>query len=290
MSFEDAGVGFDAPTADGGADTGSDSGSVESPISRTYVVSAFSIPDADDMGRVPGFNLDSMNSDGMGSGCVGAAPDYMSWTGEVGTDNQFVGSFNGILGAGGLNLQMSADEQIASGAQLLAMRVNDIDSFTADADVTLELFLVRQAVCVMSPCPLSGGVVADQAWRQDALSVTATPSPASIEDGQLRGGLTLLPLSFSSGSTNILLTIHDARVGAVISATGLTNGAIGGTLRADEIINDVTERIQPGSASTARPVIDGSADLEPTVDPNLCASMSIGIGFTAVPAMSVAPL
>ncbi len=100
----------------------------------------------------------------------------------------------------------------------------------------------------------------------------------------------MLPLTLQSGSTDILFTIHNARVEATISATGLTNGAIEGTLRVDEILNDVIERIQPGGTSTARPLIQSIADLEPTEDPNVCASMSIGIGFTAVPAMSVAPL
>lgn len=274
-----------------GPDAGGDSGPAMEAISQTYIVGAINIPNGpDDMNRVPGFNLDMVTSDGTAAGCVGVTEDFTSFTGEVGTDNQFVGALVGILAAVPLDVQMAVDEQIASGALLLAMRVNDINSFSADSSVTLELFLVRQADCAMSPCAVTGSVMAGQAWRQDAVALTATPLSASITGGQLRGSVPALPLTFTASGEEISLTIRNATVGAGITATGLTNGAIGGSLRVMEIL-DLAEQIMPGIGPTVRPIIEGNADLEPSAaDPNTCGAISVGLGFTAVPALSVAPL
>ncbi len=260
------------------------------PITQTYIVGAINIPEGPDaMERVPGFNLDGMNTDGNGVGCVGGTVDFTSLAGEAGTDNQFVGMLTGLLAGFDLDLQMSVNEQISSGALLLAMRVNDINSFSADSSVTLELFLVRQADCAMSPCPVTGGVMAGQAWRQDAVSLTPTPLSATITAGQLRGSVPALPLAFETDGMNIMLTIRNAQVGAGITATGLTNGAIGGALNIDEVLM-IAETIMPGVSMTVRPILEGNADIEPTADPAICGAISVGIGFTAVPALSIAPL
>lgn len=284
------GCGDPAPTTDAGPMV-SDTGPGMDPISQTYIVGAISIPAGPDaMNRVPGFNLDGMVNDGTGVGCVAGSEDFTSFSAEAGTDNVFVGSLvatlNGFLG--GTGVQGAVDEQIASGALLLAMRVNDINSFASDSSVTLELFLVRQADCAMSPCAVTGSVMAGQAWRQDAVSLTPTPLSASISAGQLRGTVAALPLSFTVSDTPVTLTIRSANVGAGISATGLTNGAIGGSL----LVADIVALAMPlaGGADVSG-IIGPFADLDPMAgDPNTCSSISIGLGFTAVPALSVAPL
>lgn len=271
---------------------GNDTGMTMAPISQTYIVGAINIPDgADAMNRVPGFNLDMMNSDGTGAGCVGATPDFTSLTGEAGTDNQFVGSLVGLISTGAsLDVQEAVSEQISNGSLLLAMRVNDINSFSADPSVTLELFLVKQASCMADTCPVTGAVMGGQAWQQRAASLTPTPLMASITAGQLSGTIPALPLSFTASGNTIMLTIRNARVGAGISATGLTNGAIGGSLRVQDIL-DLAEMIMPGIGATVAPIIRQNADLDPmTGMPNSCDAISAGLGFTAVPAMSVTNL
>lgn len=284
------------PGGGGGTDSGmgggTDSPMVTAPVSQTYIVGAINIPNGPDaMNRVPGFNLDGMNSDGSGTGCVGLTPDFTSTTGEAGTDNQFVGMLVGLITTGAmLDVQAAVSDQIANGSLLLAMRVNDINSFTADSSVTLELFLVKQGDCTMDTCAVTGGVMAGQAWRQRAASLTPTPLMASITGGQLRGSVPALPLSFRASGRDIALTIRNAQVGAGISMTGLTNGAIGGSLRVQDIL-DLAEMIMPGIGATVAPIIRQNADLDPmTGMPNSCDSISAGLGFTAVPAMTVAPL
>lgn len=284
-------LGCPGPT---GGDTGPtvrDSGPTMAPISQTYIVGAISIPSAPDaMNRVPGFNLDATNSmDGTGVGCVAGNEDYTSLTGEAGVDNLFVGSLVGTLQSiGMLNVQTSVNEQITSGSLLLAMRVNDINSFANDPSVTLDLFLVKQGDCAGATCPVVGGVMAGQAWRQRDAAY-ASGVMATITAGSLRATVPSLPLNFTASGMPINLTIQNANIGATITATGLTTGQIGGGIAFSQLVM-IAQGIMP---SLTEPTLRGliNADLNPrAADANTCDSISVGLGFTAVPALSVAAL
>lgn len=279
----------------GGADSGpaTPDAFVETmdPISQVYIVGEISIPAMPSgamMNITPGFNLDDKVSvDGGAGDCRDFIQDFVNEQGETGVDNQLVGSLIGLLSGfvSDLDVQMTVDEQISTGALLLAMRVNDIESFENDPDgVTLDLFLVDPAGCAMSPCaPTGGAVSADAMWTMQAGPALASGLSATIEDGVLSGGPLDLPLSFDASGMTIMLTIRDARVGGDISADGLANGNIGGELRIDDIV-ELAEGIMPGIGETARGILQDSADLSPsTADPMTCESISAGIGFSAVP-------
>jgi hypothetical protein len=260
------------------------------PISVTYIVGEISIPDMPSgaMANItPGFNLDDkVSTDGGAGNCEDFIQDYVNEQGETGVDNQLVGSLIGLLSGfvSDLDVQMTVDEQISTGALLLAVRVNDIESFETDPDgVTLDLFLVDPAGCMMSPCAPTGGTVsADQMWAMQAGPALATGLAATIEGGVLSGGPLDLPLSFEAGGMTIDLVIRDARVGGDISEDGMENGNIGGELRIDDIVM-LADMIMPGIGETARGILTDSADLSPSsADPMTCESISAGIGFSAV--------
>lgn len=255
------------------------------PVSVTYIIGEIAIPAAAVDGVTPGFNLDGKVSDGTGTAtCEDAAPDFRNGSGETGVDNELVGTLIGLLRtlAGDLNVQETVDEQVASGALLIALRVNDVNSFTTDPSVTLDLFLVDPEGCAESPCAPTGGVMANANWEAQAGDPLASGLAASISGGVLSGGPLDLPLRFTASDNEIELTIRDARVGGNISATGITNGNIGGELRIDDIVN-LAEMIMEGSGSVARSVLETNADLSPSAtDPTVCESISAGIGFGAV--------
>jgi hypothetical protein len=273
----------------GGADSGARTDSpAMAPVSATYIVGTITIPDAPTgamMNITPGFNLDDkVSTEGGAGNCEDAIGDFQNPTGETGVDNQLVGSLIGLLRgfAADLDVQMTVDEQISTGALLLAVRVNDINSFTTDSSVTLDLFLVDPAGCAMSPCaPQGGRVSADQTWEMSSRPALATGLPASIAEGVLSGGPLDLPLSFEAGGMAINLTIRDAQIGGEISEDSMENGNIGGELRIDDIV-ELAEGIMPGIGETARGILEGQADLSPSSDPMVCESISAGIGFGAV--------
>ena len=260
------------------------------PVSVTYIVDTITIPPSPTgamMNITPGFNLDGKVSVEGGAGnCEDAIGDYNSPSGETGIDNQLVGILISTLMGfiSDLDVQATVEEQIASGSLLLAVQVNDIESFENDPDgVTLDLFLVDPAGCAMSPCPPMGGAVSGGAsWVRQAGMPLASGLSATITDGVLNGGPVDLPLSFEASGTSITLTIRDATVGGDISETAMENGAIGGELRIDDVVM-LAEMIMPGIGETARGLLEMYGDLSPTTaDPLLCDSISAGIAFTAV--------
>jgi hypothetical protein len=163
------GCGSTNPVPDSGNSPGTDAFVVTGPpVSVTYIVSAISAPSAPSAsGEAPGFNLDDKVSDGTGTAtCEDLVEDFVSPTGETGVDNQFTGQLAGLLGSlADVNIQETIDTQIAEGGLLLALTVNDVNSFDNDSSVTLDLAIVKPASCAEDTCPPAGGVVtADQAW------------------------------------------------------------------------------------------------------------------------------
>lgn len=274
----------------GGTDSGTGGGQdapAMAPVSTTYIVDTITIPAAPTgpmMNQAPGFNLDGKVSVEGGTGnCEDAIGDYTSPSGETGIDNQLVGVLISTLQGfiSDLDVQAQVNDQIASGSLILAIRVNDINSYTSDDSVTLDLFLVKQADCTMDTCPVTGSIMSGQDWVQRAMPL-AMALPATIEGGTLTGNVSALPLSFEASGETITLTIRDATVGGDITATGMTNAAIGGELRIDDVVM-LAEMIMPGIGETARGLLVMYADLSPqSADPLTCDSISAGLAFTAV--------
>lgn len=259
-------------TTDGGMD----------PVTRTYVVSTISIPEATTDGRAAGFNLDGMVTDGSGTDCVGASPDYISTNDmEPGTDNglaTLVPTLAMLLGGG--SLDATIQEQITEGSLILLMEVSDINSYNNDTSVSVQLFL-GEVPGGGAPMTSGSGLAPGQTFT--STMALGSPVTGAIESGRLRVTTPLLMLNIATDDFTVGLPIRMAQVRANITETGLTNGAIGGGLNVEDLAV-AAEMIMAGLGDTVRSVLGGVADLNPTADPMVCDSLSVGILFTGVEA------
>lgn len=251
----------------------------------SYVVGEITIPDAPagaGMNVVPGLNVDAKVSDGTApTDCEDVHRDYVSAQGETGVDNQLVGALGGGIPGVTMDLESELEREMARGALLLAIRVNDIHSFENDSNVTIDLFLVDPADCAASPCPPGVRIEPGASWRQQLGPALATGLAGTIEDGTLRGGPLDLWIALDASRTSSL-TIRDAMFTARISQESLVMGNLGGALRVEDLAMSA-ESITTGAGETTRAALAPSADLDPSEDDvNECRSISVGLGFTAV--------
>lgn len=257
-----------------------------------YVVNRLSIPEADD-GVVAGFNLDGIDS-GAGSDdaedCQGYAPDYVSSTDpdHIGVDNALE-ALVGILAeqivsdtCAGMadELGCTLGEQINEGAVLLLLEVSGVESLEYDTDVQLQLFL--GAVPEGETLTVEGGALA-AGQTFDVMANLGAPVGGDIFDGRLRATTPQLQLALTVDGMNVPLTITNPEIRADVSATGLTNGAIGGELT----IADLQETVEMlGLDFDIEGVAGSFADLSPSAaDPLTCEGLSVGITFGATSAM-----
>lgn len=268
----------------GGDDDGDD---IMDPETQVYVLSTVSIPEVMGTGAAAtaaGFNLDNMVSTGAGSSCVELTPDYNSANdaGETGVDNalaSLVPTLEMLL-SDGESLDETLQAQITEGSLLIMMEVRDINSYTNDSSVTVQLYL--GSVPGGGAPMVSGSALAPgQTFDAEAIGTAQT---GSIVNGRLRVQTELLTLAINTGDISLDLNIRNAQVRANITPTNLANGAIGGALRVQEIA-DAAEEIMPGLRDTVLSVLGGVADLEPqSADPTVCDSLSVGILFGGVDA------
>lgn len=264
----------------GGDDDGP--GEMMDPVTRTYVVSTISIPSTSQTygDPAPGFNLDGMDTmgDPNAESCVDRVADYTSQTdpGEAGVDNALGGLVETLAGFVG-DLDMTIAEQITEGSILVMMEVRDINSYTNDSSVQVQLYL---GSVPGGGAPMISGSTLAPGQMFDAEPIGSVQM-GSIVNGRLRVVAPLITLGINTGDINLDLNIRQAQVRANISETGLTNGAIGGSLRVEDIVAAVA-MIQPDLVDTARMLLEGLADLEPAADPDTCQALSVGILFSGV--------
>jgi hypothetical protein len=256
------------------------------PVTRTYVLSTISIPEVMGSGAAAtaaGFNLDGMVSTGTGSTCVDLTPDYLSLNdpGETGVDNALAGLVPTLeMLIGGEGLDATLQEQITEGTLLIMMQVRDINSFTNDSSIQVQLYL-GSVPGGGAPGITGSTLTPGQAFTGMPVGTVQT---GSIVSGRMRVSTPLLTIGINTDSLMLDLNIRSAQVRATIRTDSLSNGAIGGALRVEEIA-DAAEAIMPGLRATVLSVLGGVADLEPqAADPLTCDSLSTGILFTAVSA------
>ncbi len=259
------------------------------PDTIMYVVASYDMPDAPRgprMDEAPGLNLDGRVSIEGGAGtCEDFIGDLVSPFGERGVDNQLVGSLNGLLAGfvSDYDLQRVLDDDVATGRRLLAIRVNDLDSFVEDADVRVDLLLVRTVGCASDACPPPGGVVTPGATWSRVHVPLASGLPGEVVGGRLRVLLEDFPLVFDAGGVEVTMRIRESVLEGDVSATGLDHGVIAGGVAVDDLVF-LAETIMPGIGETARGILIELADLRPSpADPLACTQLSAGLGVTAVP-------
>ncbi len=271
-------------------------------VTNTYVLAQISLPrPAEGTTRqlAPGFNVDGLDSgegsEDLNANCEQFQPDYQSTTDpqHVGVDNALSGlipTIEGLVGADGCPggqtmgcIDALLAEQLEGGSFLLLMEVSDINDYSFDESITLQLFL--------GEVPANGELMLDGSGRIapgqtfDTQMVQLGPAVAGdIYEGRLAARADVLPLNIDLGDgMSLTLTITQAQVRFNISETELTRGAIGGVITVQSII-DAAVMIMPGIEGTVRSVVEGVADVTPSSDPMVCEAVSVGIEFSAVAA------
>jgi len=287
----------DAGRGDGGL---GDAGPPMPPI--YYVVSDINIPPPSMANEASGYNLDGMETvaDPAATNCVDFAQDFTSLeTMEPGVDNAMAGLMTTLASflmcpAGTTPEQCVHDlllQQIAEGKVLLVAQVTDVNSFNNDPSVTVQLYRAQVPGCdpampaTCAPMLTAGGTLAPgQALVPVPMGAAlGAPVTGSIVNGRLTVQADVIPLSVGSGGTNITLMVRNARFGAQITATGLSAGAIGGSISVDEVVAIAVAMMLP--EATARMLLGSYADLVPSAaDPLVCEALSAGIHFEAVTA------
>lgn len=251
----------------------------------TYIVNTADVPEADmTTGRIPGFNLDGVDSSGASDRCDDA-PDFVSSvSGAAGVDNQLGGNVIGLLGdmLGPDGVQGAVREQIAAGSFLLLLEVSDVESFNNDPDVSVRLILGAFAGTIM----LDGDGLVAPGQTFTSMSVLATIPSAAIVGGRLTVEAPSLPLTLDVDGNSITLNLVEARVGGTISATGMTDGEIGAQISVAEIVT-LGEMLAPGTITEDLVRSVALPDLDPNADGTVCDAISAGLTFAATTATNI---
>ncbi len=255
---------------------------------RTYVISALTVPDGSD-GNAAGFNLDGLNSGDVyeGDTCAEQELDYGSTTDpdQVGVDNSLIE----VLGAVGtvvddFDVNESLREQITSGSLLLLLEVSGIDSFRYDDAVSVQIRL--GAVPAGATLGVTGGVL-DAGQAYDVAMELGAAVNGDIYDGRVRVTAQMLNINITLEGMSLELRISSPQIRFDISETGLTNGQIGGTVTLDDLIEAAVEieAVQEfcgtdPECGAVRELLGGFADITPSADdPETCEALSVGIAF-----------
>lgn len=255
---------------------------------RTYVISALTVPDGSD-GNAAGFNLDGLNSGDVyeGDTCAEQQIDYGSTTDpdQVGVDNSLI-EVLGAVGAavGDFDVNESLREQITSGSLLLLLEVSGIDSFRYDDAVSVQIRL--GAVPAGATLGVTGGVL-DAGQAYDVAMELGAAVNGDIYDGRVRVTAQMLNINITLDGMSLELRISSPQIRFDISETGLTNGQIGGTVTLDDLIEAAQEieAVQEfcgtdPECGTVRELLGGFADITPSADdPETCEALSVGIAF-----------
>lgn len=255
---------------------------------RTYVISALTVPDGSD-GNAAGFNLDGLNSGDVyeGDTCAEQQLDYGSTTDpdQVGVDNSLIevlGAVGGI--SSDFDVNESLREQITSGSLLLLLEVSGIDSFRYDDAVSVQIRL--GAVPAGATLGVTGGVL-DAGQAYDVAMELGAAVNGDIYDGRVRVTAQMLNINITLDDMALELRISSPQIRFDISETGLTNGQIGGTVTLDDLIEAAVEiEAVQGFCGTdpecgaVRELLGGFADITPSADdPETCEALSVGIAF-----------
>jgi len=256
-----------------------------------YVLDTLDVGREDPAGIVPGFDLDGLTStDADADGCYIA--DWTSPDGVPGIDNQLADLAPTIELATGTALGQQLQDSIASGSVLILIELENVDDFTNDPCINLNLFLANVPGDVAPQIdPATGMLLPDQAFDIDPASLDAAGNPvvrvegARIVNGSVLAGPVDLSFNLPAGGMEVPLNVRDAQLAFDVSATGLSNGILGGQLINAELIAAVVA-LAPDQAGLVESTLANLADLGP--DPSdpmaLCTGLSVGLTFGATTA------
>lgn len=218
-----------------------------------------------------GLDLDGRVSDGsVPDTCEHARADF-EHEGRAGIDNEFSRLVALIDGRVPTDMNGALEDWIRSGDRLIVLRVTS-DAALADDDSAYVEYVIAEAEGTLSSD--ENGLLPGQRLRRVE---SFGRVPAIIERGTIRA--TAPPLAFPTGPSAPGWGIHlslATRGGmwARISMDGMVDGSFGGAVAVAPLV----------SAVLPANLLARHADIGPSSgDPSSCRSISVGIGFRAVP-------
>lgn len=261
---------------------------------RFQVLSVIELAQADNSGKVPGFDLDCRSDasckcktdDGPDGGVVSTCEDYTSPDGTGGIDNQFsrlAPDLDSIFKIGD-----KIQENIEEGDLIILFELQNLDAETIDATTNDECVIVEVYLGFVpgggGPLLANGGVAPEQTFDLDNRSFDGDAPRirfgGKIVNGKLEAGPATIPLSLPIGSAAIDLNIQDGRLEATFDGDRLTDGLIGGVLDIEELIASVEAIEEYESLGvTLRPILKKFADMNAAGEKNECSAVSLGIQY-----------
>lgn len=274
-----------------GAGSGPDAGSDACPEGEVvdYVIASYTVPSAPTghmLDVAPGFDLDGQISTGTETDdCTDYNPDFVSpVTAARGIDNQLTGALYALAQGFSptFDLDPQLDAEIASGRNVLAIRLHGVSDLRDDPDVCLELVRVRDRECGGDFCAVADLAAVD-AWT--ARSTTLGSGVGSIRDGVLDARLDAFPLAFTDTVFAEIL-VRDVRLRCEVTTDSLSRCELGGVLLVEDVLAfAASESSEPGFVDILRGIVVDAADLLPSAaDRQICDGLSAGLEITAVSA------
>jgi hypothetical protein len=179
-------------------------------------------------------------------------------------------------------LTRTVQQSIADGTIIIMMELGDVNSFTNDDSVTMQLYLgtVPDGATIMA----DGNDILTAGQTFDTDMMVGPQVTGEIYNGRLRISTPELTIMVDAGGFMLPLVVRNAEIRFDIAESSLTNGIIGGSLLNEDIIAAAME-FAPDQASLVAGFLSSVADMQPSAEDNrMCDAMSVGITFNAVDA------
>lgn len=272
---------FDASLFDGGL-TDADLAGACDDGECFFVMDIFSAPSPDPVdGTVVGANLDGeVTGPGDPGGCGKA--DYTHPDGTMGVDNALSGLLP-VIEMGSPTIDEQFATQIANGSTLMTVKLSGVDGMN-DPEVIGTLYPTGEIAGGGGAPMLSGGTLSPgQTIDRTSAGLVLN---GTIVDGRFEAPLSALPLGVPFGGAAVALTVSQAIFSADITANGLENGEISGSISIVELaIAIATAGVLGIDREAAENLLASFGDLEPNPEGTICARISLSFAFNAIPAV-----
>jgi hypothetical protein len=228
-----------------------------------------------------GFDLDGRVSDTDDpEGCFQA--DLVTPEGQEGIDNAFAGLLPILATTEARVVETLIQDSVNRGDILIALELEDVDSFQDDGCVNVNL------VQALGPVLLGtdGSVLPGQTFERDPAVPVTRIEGATIEGGVLRVRGLDFRLVVSVIGTEVDLTLEDSSFDILLREDGTAEGIMGGGLRVGRL-EPFIDTIATDLRDLAKTLIRQAADLDPEVGEDgqtACARLSATMQFTGIPA------
>ncbi len=224
-----------------------------------------------------GFDLDGRVSDTSDAqGCY--QPDLTAPDGTPGIDNALSGLLPALEATEARVLETLLQEFVNRGDILLAIELEDVDSFENDGCVNVNILAATGPVMLGT----DGSIEPGQTFDRDPAVPVIRAEHATITDGVLRIRDTDFRLVVQVAGADVDLTLEHAEFAIRLAPDGTASGLLGGGVsvaRLEALIDTLATDV----ADLAKQLIRTVADLEPAPEGG-CAAMSTVFHFTATPA------